>query len=99
MKRRSKKEQEELYKEWKNSGEAKKAFALRKGISPSTFHYWVEKFSKVCSKKSSLSSFDYILLENTIKSDGPGMIIRYPNGMVLEWYGSMESVHLLTPLL
>lgn len=99
MKRHSKKNQEDLYKEWKKSGEAKKAFALRKGINPSTFHYWIEKFAKVCSKESSSSNFDHIELEQTMQTDGATMVIRYPNGIQIEWYGPMESIHLLNPLL
>ena len=99
MKRHSVEEQQSLYKEWQISGEKKKSFSLRKGISPSTFHYWTKKFAKPVSEKSSSSSFHQIQLADTVQCESPCLIIRYPNGILIEWRGSLESIHLLSPLL
>lgn len=96
MKRHDITEMRSYYDQWLSSGLGKKAFALQAGLSVSTFYYWISKFEKDYSP-STLQGFEPVGV--TPPSLGtPTAVIRYPNGVSIEWHGAADSLCLLKGL-
>lgn len=96
MKRHDITEMRSYYAQWLSSGLGKKAFARQAGLSVSTFYYWASKFEKG-SVTSTVDGFE------PIKVASPGLgtptaVVRYPNGVSIEWHGGPDSLHMLKGL-
>ncbi len=88
------------YKEWQESGLCKKAYCSKKGLTTSTFFYWIKKLAL---QKQSLSSpstagFTQLTLPAPVEiaadegnSGGVVMEIAYPSGIKLKLYRQVES--------
>lgn len=88
-----------LYEKWQSSGLSKKLFAIGQGVSPSTFYYWVAKLDKLPSGSvKPVKGFKQIVPDRP-KSDTLIATVRYPSGVVLEWYGDSDTAHHLKALL
>jgi len=72
--------QEEMYNlvaEYRSSGISAKAFSKEKGISPTTFGYWVRK------KKEEDHPGGFISIATGLKSSAGELELIYPNGVKL----------------
>jgi len=73
--------QEEMYNmvtEYQSSGLSEKAFSKERGISPSTFNYWVRK------KKQQDYPGGFVEVDTRLKSSSGDMKLIYPNGVKLQ---------------
>ncbi|MGM1057590.1 MAG: IS66 family insertion sequence element accessory protein TnpA [Bacteroidota bacterium] len=73
--------QEEMYNlvtEYRNSGISAIAFSKEKGISPTTFGYWVRK------KKEEDHPGGFIKIATELKSSAGELELIYPNGVKLQ---------------
>lgn len=73
--------QEEMYNlvmEYFNSGLSAKAFSRSKGISPSTFSYWIRK------KKDEDQPGGFLEVTTGSKSSARELELIYPNGVKLQ---------------
>jgi transposase-like protein len=73
--------QEEMYNlvtEYQRSGLSAKAFSKEKGISPTTFGYWIRK------NKQEDQSGGFVEVDTVLNSSSSGMELIYPNGVKLQ---------------
>ncbi|MEQ9303625.1 MAG: helix-turn-helix domain-containing protein [Marinoscillum sp.] len=92
MKRHTQDQMHSLCEQWQASGESKTVFALRHGIRPTTFYYWVKKFEQGSSLPT--SGFQQVsMAEPTVHNQGELLAaIQYPSGIRLELYSSFQSL-------
>ena len=72
---------EEMYNlvtECQSSGLSAKAFSKERGISPSTFSYWIRK------KKEEDHPGGFVEVDTGLKSSASAMELIYPNGVKLQ---------------
>ena len=98
MKRHSESSMRSLYREWQSSGLGKKSFAIEQSVSPSTFYYWIKKFEKSTKESTAKRGF-YPIDLGDIVSEPVTATVRYPSGVVIEWRGKADTIHLLKTLL
>lgn len=93
------------YKEWQESGLGKKAYCTQKGLTPSTFFYWIKKLNlqkQSCPTPSislpSAAGFTQLALATETdlapaQNNTTGMVleIEYPSGARLKLYRQMEA--------
>ncbi len=94
------------YKEWQESGLGKKAYCSQKGLTPSTFFYWIRKLAlqKESLPPVSAASFTELTLPAPIPlparqvaadqmDDGASLVleIEYPSGARLKLYRQTEA--------
>ena len=93
MKRQDHAQMLSLYNQWQASGESKTDFAIRQGIRPTTFYYWIKKFEQ--GKPGSASGFRRILnVETSNQPQGELMAsIHYPCGIRVELHGSFQDLN------
>lgn len=96
MKRHDITEMRSYYDQWLSSGLSKKAFARQSGLCVSTLYYWISKFEKG-SGTNTPQGFEPIEVAPTSLGT-PTAVIRYPNGVSIEWHGPTDSLHLLKGL-
>ncbi|MCX2839409.1 IS66 family insertion sequence element accessory protein TnpB [Salinimicrobium sp. MT39] len=73
--------QEEMYtlvNEYRNSGLSAKAFSTEKGISPSTFCYWIRK------KKDEDQPGGFVEVTKGLNASSGELELIYPNGVKLQ---------------
>ena len=73
--------QEEMYNlvtEYRSSGISAKAFSKEKGISPTTFGYWIRK------KKEEDHPGGFVEIARGLKSSTHELELIYPNGVKLQ---------------
>lgn len=81
----------QLYEEWESSGLSVKAYSTQKGISPSTFSYWVRKFKNEkpdTAKANGKQGFSQITaFEGQVFSGAKAVAtIHFPSGTRLELF-------------
>jgi hypothetical protein len=91
MKQRDNKRMRQLYEEWASSGLSLKTYSKQKGISPSTFSYWVGKFRKekpAISRVNDDQGFSQIsaLDEQIFPGAKVAATIHFPSGARLELF-------------
>lgn len=79
-----------LFCKWRESGQSKAAFALSEGIARPTFYYWCKKFDTEASPVASPSRFSLITVDSP-GSANPVARIRYPSGICVELFGSLDA--------
>jgi hypothetical protein len=93
------------YKEWQESGLGKKAYCIQKGLTASTFFYWIKKLAlqkQSCPTPSisspSAAGFTELTLPapveiaaDKVHSGGVVMEIVYPSGTRLKFYRHEEA--------
>ena len=72
------KEMYNLVTEYQSSGLSVKAFSKERGISPSTFGYWIRK------KKEEDHPGGFVEVDTGLKSSASEMELIYPNGVKLQ---------------
>ena len=94
MQQRKKSEMYPLVENWQTSGQTKKSFSKANGLALHTFHYWVKKYEKEKSLKSSVPlTSDFIPLKvASIPSNQ--LTLTYPNGVSLQLTGQMSNTYL-----
>jgi hypothetical protein len=88
------------YKEWQESGLGKKAYCGQKGLTASTFFYWIKKLAlqKESNPTPSAAGFTELTLPASIQipadqvhSGGLVLEITYASGTKLKFYRQMEA--------
>jgi hypothetical protein len=88
------------YKEWQESRVGKKAYCSKKGLTPSTFFYWIRKLAlqKESFPPVSAASFTELTLPAPVEivAAGPAageplLEIEYPSGARLKLYRQTEA--------
>ncbi|TRX54264.1 hypothetical protein FNH22_19285 [Fulvivirga sp. M361] len=95
MKRYDEKTMGEQYSSWRSSGQSKADYAAEKGIRRRTFYYWSRKFDREAEPffESADPSDSFALMEvDRVDSSAvqPSAIIRFPSGVSIEWYDTLE---------
>jgi hypothetical protein len=100
------------YKEWQESGLGKKAYCQQKGLTASTFFYWIKKLAlqkQSCPTPSisspSAAGFTQLTLPAhtqipaaEVNSGGLVLEIAYASGTKLKFYRQMEASFIKTLL-
>jgi transposase-like protein len=95
------------YKEWQESGLGKKAYCQQKGLTASTFFYWIKKLDlqKQSCPTPSAAGFTELTLPahiqipaDEVHSGGLVLEIAYPSGTKLKFYRQMEASFIKTLL-
>ena len=100
------------YKEWQESGLGKKAYCEQKGLTASTFFYWIKKlalqkqsFPTPSISSPSAAGFTELTLPAPIQIPADEwhagevvMEIAYPSGTKLKFYRQMEASFIKTLL-
>ena len=97
MNRHNEENMRRLCEAWRKSDLSQKAFAIDHGISPETFYYWFRKLNKSPVAPSAKKGFQTITMDAPIPS--VLAVVRYPSGVIVEWQGSADTIHLLKSLL
>jgi hypothetical protein len=79
-----------LFCKWQESGMTKSAFAASQGISRFSFYYWCKKFGQDSIPAGQESGFTRVAVCEQDPSS-PAVRIAYPNGVVVELFGSLDS--------
>ncbi len=88
------------YKEWQESGLGKKAYCQQKGLTASTFFYWIKKLAlqKESFSPPSVATFTELTLAapveiaaDQVHSGGLVLEIAYPSGTSLKFYRQVEA--------
>ncbi len=87
------------YKEWQESGLGKKAYCQQKGLTASTFFYWIRKLAlqnQSFSPASLIGFTELTLPAQQVAADGvhSGSLvleIEYPSGARLKLYRQAEA--------
>ncbi len=88
------------YKEWQESGLGKRAYCTQKGLTASTFFYWIKKLAlqKESFSSSSTAGFTELTLaaqkEMSAARPAAGELvleITYPSGIKLKLYRQVEA--------
>ncbi len=80
------------YKEWQESGLSKKAYCQQKGLTVSTFFYWIKKLA--LQKESPLpSAAGFTELDFSLQAATPSLVleIEYASGARLKFYRLLKA--------
>ena len=82
------------YKEWHESGLGKKAYCQQKGLTASTFFYWIKKLELQKESFPPLpSAAGFTELDFSLQADTPSLVleIEYASGARLKFYRQVEA--------
>jgi transposase-like protein len=89
------------YEEWQESGLGKKAYCQQKGLTASTFFYWIKKLAlqkQSCPTPSAAAGFRELTLPAPVEitaarpaTGKPLLEIEYPSGARLNLYRQVEA--------
>jgi transposase-like protein len=82
------------YKEWQESGLGKKAYCTQKGLTSSTFFYWIKKLAlqkESFPTPSAAAGFTELTLPAQVDAGNIVVEIEYPSGVRLKLYRQMEA--------
>ncbi len=84
------------YKEWQESGLGKKAYCSKKGLTPSTFFYWIKKLAlqKQSFSPPSVAGFTELALPAQMDPTAGGELvveIEYVCGTRVKLYRQVEA--------
>ena len=97
MQRKTRQEKEQLIQAWKQSGKKQTEFAKSHGIKTRTFYKWIQIFREQKSKNDKNQENKFVEITPQAQLEElKTTIIRYPNGVEIEFFGEVNFQDLRT---